>query len=119
MKQLEKYQLKVTATGNGAEAIAAWEAHEPGYFSAALFDHHMPICDGVEATKRLRVLESKRKVHASLPGTLISSYFTTKLLTAFSPVVALSADCQESTKQLCLSAGMNAFFSKPLRKGQI
>ncbi|THU88468.1 hypothetical protein K435DRAFT_830560 [Dendrothele bispora CBS 962.96] len=98
VKQLERYQLNVTATSNGNEALDQWETHEPGYFSVALFDHHMPICDGVEAAKRLRLLETKRKAPVMLP------------------IVALSADCQESTKQLCLSAGMNAFFSKPLRK---
>ncbi|KAF8746288.1 hypothetical protein AX14_000082 [Amanita brunnescens Koide BX004] len=101
IKQLERYNLAVTATSNGEEAIAEWEAHEPGYFSVALFDHHMPICDGVEAAKRLRLLESKRKYSIILP------------------IIALSADCQESTKQLCLSAGMNAFFSKPLRKSDL
>jgi len=31
-------------------------------------------------------------------------------------VIALSADAQESTKQFCLSAGMNLFLSKPLKK---
>ncbi|PFH54726.1 hypothetical protein AMATHDRAFT_268 [Amanita thiersii Skay4041] len=101
IKQLERYNLKVIATGNGEEAISEWESHEPGYFSVALFDHHMPICDGVEAAKRLRLLENKRKCPVMLP------------------IVALSADCQDSTKQLCLSAGMNAFFSKPLRKNEL
>ncbi|KAJ3724256.1 hypothetical protein DFJ43DRAFT_1157787 [Lentinula guzmanii] len=101
VKQLERYQLNVTATSNGNEALAEWEAHEPGYFSVALFDHHMPICDGVEASKKLRHLENKRKVPVMLP------------------IVALSADCQESTKQLCLSAGMNAFFSKPLKRSDL
>jgi len=98
IKQLERYQLNVTATENGNEAVEAWSAHEPGYFSVALFDHHMPICDGVEAAKRLRLLETKRKSPIQLP------------------ICALSADAQESTKKLCLSAGMNAFFSKPLKK---
>ncbi|KAG7090785.1 hypothetical protein E1B28_009870 [Marasmius oreades] len=101
VKQLERYQLNVVATSNGNEAITEWESHEPGYFSVALFDHHMPICDGVEAAKRLRVLEKRRKASTMLP------------------IVALSADCQESTKHLCLSAGMNAFFSKPLKKADL
>ncbi|KAI0757423.1 histidine kinase [Daedaleopsis nitida] len=101
VKQLERYDLTVIATSNGEEALAEWERHEPGYFSVALFDHHMPICDGVEACKRLRILEGKRKVEIVLP------------------IVALSADCQESTKQLCLSAGMNGFFSKPLKKNDL
>jgi len=39
VKLLERYGLTVTATNNGEEAIAEWEAHEPGYFSVALFDH--------------------------------------------------------------------------------
>jgi len=101
VKQLERCDLNVFATSNGQEAVQEWEAHEPGFFSIALFDHHMPICDGIEACKRIRVLESKRKVAVVLP------------------IVALSADCQESTKQLCLSAGMNTFISKPLRKSDL
>jgi len=101
MKQLERYDLKVIATSNGEEAITEWESRGPGYFSLAFFDHHMPVCDGVEAAKRLRMLESKRKVPILLP------------------IVALSADTQEATKQLCLSAGMNAFFSKPLKKSEL
>jgi hypothetical protein len=40
------------------------------------------------------------------------------LLISIPLVIALSADCQESTKHLCLSAGMDAFFSKPLKKSQ-
>ena len=60
----------------------------------------MPICDGVEAAKRLRRLECKRKASVLLP------------------IVALSADGQESTKQLCLSAGMNVFFKKPLKSSE-
>lgn len=98
VKQLQRYNLEVVATNNGEEAIKEWQAHEPGYFSVALFDHHMPICDGVEAAKRLRLLESKQNAPVMLP------------------IIALSADAQDSTKKLCLSAGMNAFFSKPLKK---
>ncbi|KAJ7480148.1 hypothetical protein B0H11DRAFT_2026757 [Mycena galericulata] len=101
VKQLQKHDLNVVATSDGNEALAEWQKHEPGYFSVALFDHHMPVCDGVEAAKRLRHLEEKRKAPVALP------------------IIALSADCQESTKQLCLSAGMNAFFSKPLKKSDL
>jgi len=101
IKQLQRYDLNVIATSNGEEAIAEWERHDPGYFSLAMFDHHMPICDGVEAAKRLRSLEKRRKV------------------SEFLPIVALSADCQESTKMLCLSAGMNLFLSKPLKKSDL
>jgi len=101
VKQLQRYHLNVTPTSNGEEAVAKWEAHEPGYFSIALFDHHMPICDGVEACKRIRTLETRRKVTRQLP------------------IVALSADCQPSVQQLCLSAGMSHFLTKPLKKADL
>jgi len=101
VKQLTRYGLTVTPTSDGVQAIAEWERHEPGYFSVALFDHHMPICDGVEATRRIRLKESKRKVSVQLP------------------IVALSADCQDSTKELCMATGMTSFFSKPLRQADV
>ncbi|KZT42789.1 hypothetical protein SISSUDRAFT_979545 [Sistotremastrum suecicum HHB10207 ss-3] len=101
IKQLERHELSVVATSNGNEAVAEWEAHPPGYFSVALFDHHMPICDGVEACKKIRLLENRRKVSAVLP------------------IVALSADCQPSVQRLCLSAGMNHFLTKPLKRADV
>ncbi|KAH8834919.1 dual-domain HisK/Mak2 protein kinase [Flagelloscypha sp. PMI_526] len=94
IKQLTKFSLNVVPTNNGEAAIQEWQAHEPGYFSVALFDHR-------QQAKRLRQLELK--LHA--PVTL--------------PIVALSADAQESTKKLCLSAGMNAFFTKPLKRNDL
>ncbi len=76
----------------------------------------MPICDGVEACKRLRILEGTRKVSILLPSKSSRSDTSGGELLTLPAVVALSADCQESTKQLCLSAGMNGFLSKPLKK---
>ena len=71
---------------DGTDRASEWESHEPGYFSVALFDHRklsqcvqafillnillidMPICDGVEACKRVRVLENKRRAPILLPS---------------------------------------------------
>ncbi|KAK0481591.1 hypothetical protein IW261DRAFT_1550690 [Armillaria novae-zelandiae] len=39
VKQLQRYQLNVTATSNGNEAISEWESRDPGHFTVALFDH--------------------------------------------------------------------------------
>ncbi|KAH7104691.1 hypothetical protein BKA62DRAFT_693063 [Auriculariales sp. MPI-PUGE-AT-0066] len=101
VKQLSRYDLNVQAAANGQEAIAAWQARDPGYFAVALFDHHMPIMDGVEATKQIRILERRNDSGIRLP------------------IIALSADCQTSTQALCLSAGMNGFLAKPLRKNDL
>ncbi|KAF9243774.1 STKc type histidine kinase [Melanogaster broomeanus] len=95
--ELRRFEGLCTLTGLSSNLLTvypAWEAHEPGHFALALFDHHMPVCDGVEATKRLRKLENAHCSNIRTP----------------------SADAQESTKQLCLSAGMDMFLSKPLRK---
>lgn len=77
----------------------------------------MPICDGVEAVKRIRALEVERGYHMLLP----SKYIASDILEYSRPfqVIALSADCQESTKQLCLNAGMDAFLSKPANKAEL
>lgn len=75
----------------------------------------MPVCDGVEAAKRVRALESRRKVSVRLPSAS-QKWIKAAATDPLSTVVALSADCQQANKQLCLSAGMNSFLSKPLKK---
>ena len=88
--QLERVKLQFEATTNGEEAIAAWENHGPGYFHAAMFDHRtiggsltlfsssslnfsdMPVCDGVEAAKRIRALEVERGYDILLPSKLVT-----------------------------------------------
>jgi CheY-like chemotaxis protein len=134
--QLERVKLQVEATTNGEEAIAAWEKHGPGYFQAAMFDHRMfyrsrsflvqgslgfldmPVCDGVEAARRIRALEVERRYDARLPSKLVACEVGAALIliSLILQVIALSADCQESTKQLCLNSGMDAFLSKPANK---
>ena len=84
--QLERVNLQVETTTNGEEAVAAWEEHGPGYFRAGMFDHRrpevlrffiiqsslnlsdMPVCDGVEATRRIRELEVERGYEIRLPS---------------------------------------------------
>jgi len=81
----------------------------------------MPICDGVEAAKRVRAAEMQKKLTNTLPSTFLC--FLAHELRPKSDhvdsVIALSADCQESTKELCLSAGMNGFLTKPMRPGKL
>jgi CheY-like chemotaxis protein len=154
VKQLQKHQLNVVATSDGQEAIdrkcsskifllrpvlmasSEWEAHKPGFFTIALFDHReyhtpgspcrtsnksltdMPVCDGVEAARRIRQAEERRGLHISLPSEHIYPSLINPVTKNISiTVIALSADAQESTKKMCLSNGFTAFFSKPLKKG--
>ncbi|CAO3666047.1 unnamed protein product [Rhizopus microsporus] len=96
MKQLEKLGFIVEACNNGFECFDTWKARGPGYFSLAWIDHHMPGCDGIEATKKIRAYEKKMNYD--------------KLL----PIIALTADIQITAQENCLKAGMNDYVTKPL-----
>ncbi|CDS09583.1 hypothetical protein LRAMOSA10943 [Lichtheimia ramosa] len=97
-KQLKRYGFNITCANNGAEAIAAWTKRPVGYFKMALFDHHMPKCDGVEATKTIRRHEKEQNSKIRLP------------------IVALTADIQDSARAICVNAGMDGYLTKPLNE---
>ncbi|KAF9966739.1 hypothetical protein BGZ73_000863, partial [Actinomortierella ambigua] len=105
-KQLSKVGMNVMITNNGHEAIQQWLAVERGYYTIAIFDHHMPIMDGLAATKKLRELEHTLTQKESAEGKP-SNYVRM-------PIVGLSADVQQSTKESCIRAGMDEYLTKPL-----
>lgn len=88
----------VECANNGLEAVNEWINNPVGYFSMAFFDHHMPKCDGVAATKRVREIEQAEGRSIKLP------------------IVALTADVQESARQVCINAGMDGYLTKPLNQ---
>lgn len=75
----------------GEEAVAAMRQ---GHFDLVLMDIHMPVLDGIEATRRIRALP--RPDAATVP------------------VVALTSDAFTDTREACLVAGMNSFLAKPV-----
>lgn len=87
---LDKYNCKVTIAENGVEAL---EHIERSAFELVLMDIHMPIMDGIEAT---RIIRSKPK-YATLP------------------IIALTANALEGDRELFLRVGMNDYLSKPIK----
>jgi signal transduction histidine kinase/CheY-like chemotaxis protein len=82
---------------NGQEAVAALQASSGGQqprFDVVLMDLHMPVLDGVGATRAIR----------ALPDPALSTV----------PIVALTADAFDETRDRCLVAGMNDFLTKPV-----
>ena len=77
---------------NGALAV---EAVQNGDVDLVLMDVHMPVMDGLEAAKAIR----------ALAGPLGSV-----------PIVGLTADGLPETRARALSAGMDAFLSKPVNR---
>ncbi|KAI8987483.1 hypothetical protein BDF20DRAFT_850535 [Mycotypha africana] len=98
LKQLTRLGFTVECANNGLEAVNAWANQPDGYFIMGFFDHHMPKCDGVAATKQIREIEKEEG------------------RTYRFPIVALTADVQESAKQICISAGMDGYLTKPLNQ---
>lgn len=102
-KQLSKLGMNVTIAGNGLEAVNQWLAVERGHYTIAIFDHHMPIMDGLAATRKLRALEAQEAKDSPEASHSIRI-----------PIVGLSADIQQSTKESCIKAGMDEYMTKPL-----
>ena len=93
---LHRRNHTVVVTGNGVEAIAAWE-HEP--FDVALFDVQMPEMDGLEATRIIRGKEREQGGHL--------------------PIIAMTAAAMKSDYDRCFAAGMDGYISKPFRAVQL
>ncbi|KAI7857581.1 hypothetical protein BDC45DRAFT_566037 [Circinella umbellata] len=97
VKQLQRLGFTVETCNNGFECIDKWKSRGPKYFVLAWIDHHMPGCDGIEATKKIRKLE--KEMNGTSP---------------IMPIIALTADIQKTAQKNCLEAGMTDYLVKPL-----
>jgi CheY-like chemotaxis protein len=87
---LTAIKYRVIIARNGIEAIAQAKANLPDII---LMDIQMPIVDGLEATKQIR-----------LDPNLVNI-----------PIIALTALAMEGDREKCIEAGANEYISKPVR----
>ncbi len=92
MLELEDASFEVT--GNGREALEAFEKSKPGQYDMILMDVQMPVMDGYEATRRIRALERPDA------GTI--------------PIVAMTANTFAEDVRNAMDAGMNGHLAKPI-----
>ena len=95
LKMLEKRGHHVTIASNGQDAL---EALKTDSFDLVLMDVQMPHMDGLEATKHMR--ESERE------GEHV-------------PIIAMTARAMKGDREMCLSAGMDDYVSKPIKADEL
>ena len=88
---LKRYQMQVVTATGGQEAIEAVEREQ---FDLIFMDHMMPKMDGIEATRRIRILEKEQD--------------------CFTPIMALTANTMEGVEKQFQAAGMNDYLPKPI-----
>lgn len=94
---LERIGCDVHVAENGQECIDMLERES---FSLIFMDCQMPVLDGYEATRRIREMERAEQRGRT-------------------PIVALTASCVKSDRQVCLDSGMDDWMSKPFDQGAL
>ncbi|WP_374594421.1 ATP-binding protein [Aquabacterium sp.] len=94
---LQRLGLEVQVVTDGRAAV---EAVKHGSPDVVLMDCQMPVMDGFEATRQIRVEQARAR------GRRV-------------PIIALTASALEGDRDRCLAAGMDGHLSKPFRDHQL
>ncbi|MDR2106544.1 MAG: response regulator [Coriobacteriales bacterium] len=95
---LEDTGITITMAKDGRDALALFEA-DPSRYELILMDMQMPEMDGLEATRRIRALETPeaRKV----------------------PIIAMTANVFREDVEACLASGMDDHIGKPVTSDKL
>ena len=88
---LQKANISCVIANNGQEAL---EKIEQDHFDLVLMDMQMPIMDGYETTKNIRVHQNKEIQNI--------------------PIIAMTANAMQGDREKCLESGMDDYISKPI-----
>lgn len=96
LRQLGALGYTAHIANNGREALEACAFHA---YALVLMDCHMPVMDGFETTRRIRMRDRARARHT--------------------PIVALTADPTPGIRARCIAAGMDDCLAKPIQREQL
>ena len=91
---LRETGAEVETACNGKEAVDCVSNSTEGYYDLIIMDIQMPVMNGLEATRAIRLLDRE----------------DIKIL----PIVAMSANAFAEDVQLSLKAGVNEHIAKPI-----
>lgn len=91
---LEDAGAVVTKVFDGKQAVDIFANNPPGTFDVILMDVMMPVMNGIEAAKTIRLMDRNDSL-------LI-------------PIIAMTANAYDEDRQATKNAGMNMHLSKPL-----
>jgi CheY-like chemotaxis protein len=97
LKMLTRAGCLVEVAVNGIDAA---KMAAEGDYDLMLMDVMMPVCNGLEATRKIRARESRH----NHPHT---------------PIVALTASAFQGDRDACMAAGMDGFLAKPFTFDQL
>ena len=95
---MKPYAMQIDCVTGGQQAIDAVRM-EKVIYSAIFMDHMMPVMDGIEATQRIREIDTEYAKSI--------------------PIIALTANAISGNEEMFLSSGFQAFLSKPINLMQL
>ncbi len=90
---LQRAGFNIDLVSDGSEAL---EAHRACPYDIILMDCQMPIMDGFEASRQIRLLSHRQPA-----------------------IIAVTANALLGERERCLSAGMDDYLSKPFQAEQL
>jgi len=112
---LERDGHQVLGAGNGLQALKVLCQNR---VDLIFMDMQMPVMDGLQATRIIRQCErADLPAEQTVPG--LSAAMTAALAGRRTPIVALTANALEESKQQCLEAGMDEFLVKPFGQDEL
>jgi hypothetical protein len=96
MAILDGDDYQVQAVGNGQQAL---EALAQETFDVLLMDVSMPVMGGLDATRAIRSREKEHGGHL--------------------PIIAMTAHAMPEDREMCLTAGMDGYITKPIAPSRL
>ncbi|CAK9874761.1 unnamed protein product [Sphagnum jensenii] len=108
---LKRLGHTLEAVGNGADVIQALQRSS---YDLILMDIHMPIMNGLEATKRIRRFEKTGSWTSPDSLELSPEFCISDALPARIPIIAMTANALHDNVEECFRHGMDSFIAKPV-----